>query len=152
VKILTPLFLLGSFTLAYFVFIRYPPVETTATMVLFVLGFFVLAIFFRQGRMEKVTARYILAALLPWVIAGFFFANAALDYSEETVHPTVVVQTYYGTRWQRKELIVRSWRSGRTTESVYVSSFQPFFYEGQHVAIGVKSGALGVSWISSISR
>ena len=55
-------------------------------------------------------------------------------------------------RSARNNLVVRSWRPGRTDESVYINSFAPFYFRGQTVTVGVRSGALGLPWISSVLR
>jgi len=153
-EILPVIFLLGSFSLAYAAFIQYPPVDVGTTMAFFAVGFVIVALLLREGRKESnaVTATYLLAAFLPWVIAGLFFANGKLDHSEEIRHQTVVIERYYGSRWMRDEVVVRSWRVGRTRESVYVSALQAFFSDGERITIGVKAGTLGLPWVSSISR
>ena len=84
------------------------------------------------------------------------FANGALDPSNEVRHSTVVLQSTYGRSWTI--LDVRSWRPDRTKESIYIKTGFPwsrdpgFFFEGKPVAVGVRSGALGIEWVSSITR
>jgi hypothetical protein len=86
------------------------------------------------------------------MMAGSFFANGALDPSQEIRHQTVVIKRTYGNRWMPDGLVVRSWRAGRMKESLYVGHFhQPFPHAGDYVTIGVKSGTLGIPWVSSIS-
>lgn len=121
-------------------------------MALFAVGFVMAALFLRGGRNANLTAGYLVTALLPWLAAGWFFANGALDQSEEIRHQTVVVETRYSFRGLRDRLVVRSWRSGRANESIYVSALQPFFYRGESVTVCVKSGALGLPWISRVLR
>jgi len=122
--------------------------------VLFVVGFAMVGLFLREGRRErqKPNGRYLAAALLPWVAAALFFANGKMDRSAEIRYPTVVIETHYGSRIGGRRLIVRSWRSDHQSETIYLSAFAPFFFQGQQITIGVKSGALGVAWISSVSR
>ena|SRR5579864_1260823 len=154
-KIVTPVFLIGCIAIVL-AFSQYPLVDIVTTAALFAAGFIFIALLLHAGRNENVSARYVLAAVLPWVIAGLLFANGALDNSEETRHPTTVVETSYASSYRsigmRHSMVVQSWRPGRTTETVHVSAFQPFFHPGERITIGVKIGALGISWISSISR
>ena len=64
-------------------------------------------------------------------------------------HQTVVLEShYYGPTW----VIVQSWRPGEATVTLWVSAWTAFFLRGEPVTVGVKSGALGITWISSISR
>lgn len=95
----------------------------------------------------------ILASLVPWFVAAAFFANGALDHSEEHRHRAVVIETRYSYRSSIFDnLVVRSWRQGRANEVIRVWAYQPFFYPGDFVTVGVRDGALGVPWISSFSR
>lgn len=95
----------------------------------------------------------ILASLVPWFVAAAFFANGALDHSEEHRHRAVVIETRYSYRSSIFDnLVVRSWRQGRANEVIRVWAYQPFFYPGDFVTVGVRDGALGVRWISSFSR
>lgn len=151
-KILTPIFLVGCMPFVYIAFARYPPVDIVVVMALFAVGFVMAALFLRGGRNRNVRAAYLVTALLPWLAAGWFLANGALDQSEEIRHQTVVVETRYSFRGLRDRLVVRSWRSGRTSEWIYVSALQPFFYRGESVTVCVKSGALGLPWISRVLR
>jgi len=153
-ELLTCFFLLGASALVYVGLVRYPPLDVLVPAVLFVIGFAVVGLFLREGRRErqKPNVRYLATALLPWVAAALFFANGEMDRSAEIRYSTIVIETHYGSRIGGRRLIVRSWRSSHQSETIYVSAFAPFFFQGQQIAIGVKSGALGVAWISSISR
>jgi hypothetical protein len=153
-ELLTGFFLLGAFALVYVGLVRYPLLDMLVPAVLFVIGFVMVGLFLREGRRErqKPNLRYLAAALLPWIAAALFFANGEVDHSAEIRYPTVVVETHYGSRIGGRRLIVRSWRSNHQLETIYLSAFEPFFFQGQKITIGVKSGALGVAWISSISR
>ncbi len=154
VDFLSGLSLFGAFAVVYAGLVRYPPVDMLAPAILFVIGFVMVSLFLRQARKEgeRPSGRHFAAALLPWTIAVICSANGALDHSEETRHATVVVQTRYGSRIGGRRLIVRSWRPDHETETIYLSAFARFYFPGQQITIGVKSGALGVPWISSVSR
>jgi len=153
-QLLTGFFLFGAFALVYAGFVRYPPLDLLVPVVLFVVGFAMVGLFLREGRRErqKPNVRHLAAGLLPWVAAALFFANGEMDRSAEIRYPTVIIETHYGSRIGGRRLIVRSWRSNHQSETIYLSAFAPFFFPGQQITIGVKSGALGVAWISSISR
>lgn len=156
-QVLTGVFLFGYFAFAYVTFIRYPPLDTGTIMILFLVGFVMVALLLRGGQKENrsVTVAYVVAALLPSVMAGLFFANGALDHSEQVRHHTVVVERRYGSGLIPDSLVVQSWRSGRTMESVYLSSLPSFhspFHKGDPITLGVKSGTFGVPWVSSIAH
>ncbi|MGH9702218.1 MAG: hypothetical protein ACRD4K_02490, partial [Candidatus Acidiferrales bacterium] len=78
------------------------------------------------------------------------------DHSTEIRHQTTVVSTDYGLTWDR--VVVNSWRPGHAHESLYIKtslffrSSPGFFLQGEPLSIGIRSGALGVPWISKISR
>ena len=151
-KILQLVFLFGAFALLYSALRPYPPLSADTVLVaLFAICLTVGGILFTADGDEGVTAKYLLASLLPWLLAALFLANGALDDSNEIRYQTVVVDSHYG-RWTHDEVVVRSWRSGRTNESFYLSPIKRFFHHGEPITVGVKSGALGISWISSISR
>jgi hypothetical protein len=153
VKILTRVSLVGWIVLICSAF-PYPLVDSQRVFwSIFLPTFAAAAIFLRGASGKTVTPTYFLAALVPWMLAGLFFANGALDHSAELHYPTVVVETRYSYRSGiRDTLVVRSWRPGRTTESVTVNAYQRFFYPGERVTVRVRTGALGLSWISGVSR
>jgi hypothetical protein len=154
-KKLTSIFLLGCIALLYFAFGPYPPLDSAGTFWgVFIPSFAVLAMILRDAREEqRATLKHVFAALLPWIFALLFLGNGALDHSEERQYPTVVIETRYSYRsGMRDTLVVESWRPGRKTESLRVGSYQRFFYSGDRVTVGVKSGALGLPWITSVSR
>ena len=152
-KTLKFIFLFGLFALAYGIFHPYPPLNPNAIVIAcYALVVIVGAMLFTAGNDAAVTATYLLGSLLPWLLAGLLLANGALDQSSEHQYQTVVVNTRYSFRWPGDELYVRSWRPGRTTESLYVRGLQAFFLRGEHVTVGVKPGALGILWVSSFSR
>jgi hypothetical protein len=154
-KRLIPIFLVGCMALLYFALGPYPPLDSTgAFWAIFIPCFAAVAMFLRNGKAEKSAApKCALGASAPWLFAVLFLANGALDHSEERRYSTVVVENRY-SYWSglRDTLVVRSWRPGRETESLRVNSYQRFFYPGDRVMVGVKSGALGLPWINSVSR
>jgi hypothetical protein len=152
-KTLTPISLFG-FLAANFALRRYPPVEMGTMMILLAAALIMGILSLREGlrKDRSITAAYLVASLLPWMMAGSFFANGALDPSQEIRHQTVVVERTYGSRWVPDGLVVRSWRFGRTKESLYVGHFEPLPHAGDYVTVGVKSGTFGVPWVSSIAR
>ena len=151
--ILTAVFLAGCIALVYSAFVPYRPLDGQSLFLVLLLGFVAGVLFLRQHKGRPATAPPILTALLPWLVAGFFFGNGALDTSPEIRHATGVVETRYSYRSGiRDTLVVRSWRPGHTTESILVSAYQKFFYPGETLTVGVKNGAFGLAWISSVSR
>jgi hypothetical protein len=94
-----------------------------------------------------------LVSLLPWATAGIFVANGMLDRSDEVPHETTVVGVhYYLTSWDI--ITVRSWRPDRTTETFLWGTYKygGFLHPGTPVTLRVKSGAVGLPWISGWSR
>jgi hypothetical protein len=154
-RILDPIFFIGVGAFIYCVLLPYPPLDAGGVAVaLLVVCFTAGAILFSTGKREAFSAKYVLLALLPGLLGAVFLLNGALDHSDEIRHQTVVVNTHY--RRGRQILVARSWRPGRTTESLYVSDSlwhpQGFFFRGEPLTVGVKSGALGFPWITGISR
>jgi hypothetical protein len=93
--------------------------------------------------------------VFPWLLACGLLANGALDHSSEVIQQTVVLRTEYRRSWD--VVVVQSWRSGRTTESLYIRrpflfGTGGFFLRGKDITVGIRSGALGMPWISRISR
>lgn len=113
-------------------------------------GFVVL----RAPRDAPVVPKDVLMVLLPWFLAAALFANGAFDSSPEALHRTVVVRTSYGRR--SRALVVQSWRPGNSTELLSLAGGffgrYGFFYPGQTVTVGTRSGALGMPWVTRISR
>lgn len=113
-------------------------------------------ILFRAEAGEPATGMYLLISLTPWLLLALSLANGAFDHSIETRHPTTVVSTDYGLTWNK--VVVNSWRAGRGHESLYIKTSllfrgsPGFFIQGEPLSIGIRSGALGVPWISNISR
>ena len=149
-KILRPGFIIGSGVLYYCVVAGYPLLDTGVYLVgLFILCIVVGIFVFSTTKNNRITLKYLSMSLLPWALAAFFILNGALDNSSEVRHQTVVVEShYYGPTW----VIVQSWRPGEATLTLWVGGWTPFFLQGQPITVGVKSGSLGITWISNISR
>ena len=105
---------------------------------------------------DRVTPAYFVTALFPWMLAALLFANGALDRSAETRYHTVAVKTESLVPFNI--VIVQSWRPGRTTESLYLKTslfhYDPlvWFHASAPVTVGIRPGALGLPWISSVSH
>jgi len=151
VKVLRPSFIVGCGLLYYCVVARYPPLGTGKYLVgLFILCFCAGILLFGIPNADRITPKYLAISFLPWVLAVLFVVNGLFDNSNEVRHPTVVVESHYYRG--PTSVIVRSWRPGETTVTLYVSRWAPFFLQGQPVTVAVKPGALGITWISSIYR
>lgn len=155
-RILRFLFILGMFPLEYCVVAPHPVLGCGLTAIgVLVLAFCAAVLIFDADTDDPVTVKDIFLCLLPWLLAASFVANWTLDKSQETLHQTNVVDTHFGKSWNR--VIVRSWRPGRTTDeicfkdTIYLPRSPRFFYLGESVTVGVKPGALGMPWVSSVS-
>ena len=155
-RILRFLFILGVFPLEYCVVATHQVLHCGYTeigaLALFLCAAFVIC----SGDRDGPGARHIFLSILPWLIAGLFVANWALDRSNEIRHDTTVVDLHFGKSWNR--VIVRSWRPGRSAEeiclknTIYFRRAPRFFVApGDPIAISIKSGALGLPWITKIS-
>jgi hypothetical protein len=103
-------------------------------------------------RTDRITDRRALVLLVPWLLAAVFLANGALDHSDETRYPTVVIATNYDWGIVKHSVTVRSWRAGQTSELIPLRLNQPFYDPKEKVSVGVKSGAFGIPWVNSFSR
>jgi hypothetical protein len=155
-KILHVVFLIGAFAALYSVFRPYA-LLTGGSMGLGVLVLCICSggVLFSADQDESVGPKYIACSVLPWLLAGLLLANGAADHSQEELHRTVVIDSRYYLRGI--DIVnVQSWRSGKSNESLYLKRSQlfvtsGFFLPGDRVTVGVKSGALGMAWISRIS-
>ena len=155
-RILRILFILGLFPLEYCVVALHPVLDCVYTELGALALFFGAAFVIWTGDREGLGARHIFLSILPWLIAGLFVANWALDRSDEIRHDTTVVDIHFGRSFDR--VIVHSWRPGRSTEEVCLKSTiyfrrAPRFFvaPGDPIAISVKTGALGMPWVTKIS-
>ena len=148
---LQAIFLFGAFALIYCAR-AYPPLGANLLLVaVFATSLTVGGVLFSAGKDQHVTAKYVFASVLPWLLAGLFLANVVLDRSKDIRNQTLVVESQYEI-WTYQNVVVQAWRRGRTTESFYLNGYKNFLLPGQHLTIGVKTGALGIPWISSIYR
>jgi len=154
--ILRMVFLAGVFALVLCVSRPYPLLDGGATTIwLLALCLCAGVILFGTPRDAAILSRDIALPMLPWLLAAALLANGAFDSSQEILHQASVVRTVYGRRGSR--LIVPSWRSGKRTESLYLDRFllfghRGFYFPGQPVTVSTRSGALGMPWVSRISR
>jgi hypothetical protein len=149
---LQAIFLFGVLALVYCAFRAYPPLSANLLLVaVFVACLTVGGVLLSAGKDQHVTAKYVFASVFPWLLAGLFLANVVLDDSKEIRNQTVVVESQYAI-WSFQNVVVQSWRPGRTTETLWLRGYNNFLLPRQHLTIGVRTGALGVSWISSIYR
>lgn len=150
-KILTVVFLFGALALGISLH-PYQPFDAGSMLLgLFAICITALGVLVTADKDEHVNAMYLLAALSPWILASVFVVNGALDHSPETRYHTVVIEEHFNRRWM-DSIVVRSWRSGRTSESVYVRGYNGFYDPGEGVTVGIKPGALGIAWVSSVLR
>lgn len=151
-KSLQAIFLFGVLALIYCAFRAYPPFSANLLLVVvFAACLAAGGALFTADKAQHANAKYFFASVLPWLLAGLFLANVALDHSKEVRYQTVVVDAPYEI-WTYQNVIVQSWRPGEKTESFYLRGYKNFLLPGQHLTIGMRAGALGVSWISSVYR
>lgn len=161
-KILHVVFILGAVIAGFFVTEPYPILGSGPILLcVAILAVLAAAIITTASKVGfRAGPSYILIALLPWFLAGSLIANGALDHSPEVDYQTVLMHQDYGRSYLY--LTVRSWRPGRATESLYVKTgfnlrtgkYWPdsYFYEGDAITIGVRSGAFSMPWICRISQ
>ena len=147
-------FLIGVVALIFCMYWPYPLLSGQMTNLgLLAVSAFAGFIVLRAPRDASVEPKDVLLAFLPGFLAAVLFANGALDSSPETLHQTVVVRTVYG---RSTTLVVQSWRAGSSTESLSLSGgvfrYQGFFLPGKTVTVGTRSGALGMPWVTRITR
>jgi len=147
---------LGFFPLEYCVVAPHPVLDCGYTEIGALTLFIGAALIILTGDREGLGARHIFLSILPWLIAGLFVANWALDRSDEIRHDTTVVDIHFGRSFSR--VIVHSWRPGRSTEeiclkdTIYFPRATRFIVApGDPIAISVKSGALGMPWVTRMS-
>ncbi len=151
-KIVIPAYLFGCMTAVISIRL-YTPVDWTTIQQGAFAGFIIVTVVVASRQSDKPGLLQVIGVLLPWMIAAVALANGALDRSEERRYSTAVIQPVSNRRSMFYDtLIVRSWRPGRTSESLTVWALQPFFSSGDRVTVGVRSGALGLEWISGVSR
>ena len=160
-RILRIIFLVGALVVVLSVTGPYPllgagPMLLSIGIIIFIGA----GILTMKTKSEKPSASHLFITLFPWLLAGFLVVNGARDRSQEDVHQTVVVTEHFGRFWDT--VVVRSWRPGRKTESLYLKTgfnlrtgtYFPgrFFFDGKPIAVGVRQGAFGMPWLSTISQ
>lgn len=153
-KILIPAFLVGALALAFSVG-AYQPFDTDGMLLgILVLCVTALAVLATADTDEGISPKYVLAALLPWLLSAVFVANGALDHSQEMRYHTVVIEEHFNSPrwWVGDSIVVRSWRPDRSRERVYIRGIQAFYDPGEGVTVGIRPGALGIAWVSSLLR
>lgn len=107
---------------------------------------------------ERVTPTYLVIGLYPWVLSALLLANGLFDHSAETTHHAQAISSSGATPIYI--LRVQSWRPGRASETLYFHRTyfgvahpgdQRYLQAGDPVTVGVRSGALGIPWVSSFS-
>ena len=147
-------FLAGVLALIVCLSYPYPPLDRgVATIGLLALCGCAAIILFNVPREAPIIVKDVLVAIFPCLLAAALLGNGLFDASQEVLHQTVVVRTVYG---RRSSLIVQSWRPGKSTEALPLrSSFlgqRGFYFHGQSVTVGTRSGALRMPWVTRISR
>lgn len=149
------LFVVGSVVLFFCTLMPYQLLSVGRAMLTVILICLSSAIIlFRSENYEwSGGVKSIFIALLPWLLAALLLVNGAFDRSIEVPHQTKVIESDI---WQCCDVVtVESWRPGRKEETVYIfeifGRFR-FFFKGQALSVGIKSGALGMPWIGSVSR
>ncbi len=120
-RIVYIIFFLGAAALVFSVVGPYP-VLGAGPMLLGVIALIVVTagVLLNEPGVGGPTARRMFLTLFPWLFAGLFFANGALDHSDAVLYEMVVVKQDFFRSWD--VLTVRSWRPGHTTESLYIKT------------------------------
>jgi hypothetical protein len=159
----TAVFLAGSLAFPYVSQI-YPPLDLDLMLVFFGVIFFValtIAVILdrrAQNRQELEVLKRVYSGFipLPWILAATLLANGALDSQKNVIyHPSTVDSRYNmpGIVRGTRRLFVHSWRDGQKIERLAVNSDDyDRFHSGDAVMVGVKPGALGISWYLGVYR
>ena len=153
-KFLIPVFLVGVLGLAFSVN-AYQPLDPGGMLLgIFIVCLTALIVLTTADADEKINLFYLVSALVPWLLSLAFVTNGALDHSQEMNHHTVVLEEHFNSPrwWVGDSIVVRSWQPGRSTERVYLRGMQGFYDPGEGVTISIRSGALGIAWVSGVLR
>lgn len=157
----TAVFLLGS--LAFVVASeRYPSIELDGILIFIGVLFFLtlgLAMWverraLKHAEVEALKRVYYGLIPVPWVLSVMLLANGALDHAApQIVQEQVVSKFSMPGPVASRRLIVTSWREGHRVERIAVSR-EDFdrFGRGELVDIEVKSGLLGIPWVSGVNH
>ncbi|MGH9681226.1 MAG: hypothetical protein ACRD4Y_14870, partial [Candidatus Acidiferrales bacterium] len=85
---------------------------------------------------------------------GLLFLNGKLDTSPPIRIPaTVIGKVATGAFPRSRRLVVTSWRYDRRIERIAVDQYDfDRFEQGDKVIVEAQKGALGVPWVSGVSR
>ena len=150
-------FPIGAVALAYLVVSPHPLVSAGPTLIGVAVFFFItyLAVFTAPPKLRARPGHKV-ACLLPWILCALLVINWWNDRSPEVRHNTTVFEAHYSRGWDY--LVVKSWRAGRKREVLYLRTWfvltghWPRVHNGDTISVGVKPGALGIPWISSLSK
>jgi hypothetical protein len=155
-QIVRALFPVGAVALAYSVLSPHPLLGARPALIgVAVLCLIAGAAIFTAPQKLRNRPGHKVTCLLPWILTAILVINWKEDTSREMRHSTVILETNYGRGWD--SIVVRSWRPGRTKETLYLRSWllsrprSSDFHRGQAVTVGTKPGALGLPWMSSLS-
>lgn len=152
------IFLLGA--VAFFVpCFLYPPLELDGMLIFLGVIFFAtiaLAMWaerrsIRGQEVELLKRIFYGLVPIPWLLATFLFVNGSLDRSPpHDIESTVVSRLAVPGLLPMHQLIVKSWRDGRSVERLAVTR-QDFehFHAGDHVIVRMQDGVL-MPWVSGV--
>jgi hypothetical protein len=156
----TAVFLLG--TIAFVVASgRYPALELDSILIFMGVLFAVtlgLAIWverraLRHAEVEKLKRVYYGLIPVPWLLAALLLANGALDRgAPQIVEARVIGKFSMRGPVPSRRLVVASWRVGHRWERILVSNGDfDRIRVGDVVDVEVKSGLVGIPWVSDVS-
>jgi hypothetical protein len=157
----TAIFLLG--TIAFVVASgRYPALELDSILIFMGVLFAAtlgLAIWverraLRHAEVEKLKRVYYGLIPVPWLLAALLLANGALDRgAPQIVEARVIGKFSMRGPVPSRRLVVTSWRDGHRWERILVHSGDfDRIRVGDIVDVDVKSGLVGIPWVSGVSK
>jgi hypothetical protein len=157
----TAIFLLG--TIAFVVASgRYPALELDSILIFMGVLFAAtlgLAIWverraLRHAEVEKLKRVYYGLIPVPWLLAALLLANGALDRgAPQIVEARVIGKFSMRGPVPSRRLVVTSWRDGHRWERILVLSGDfDRIRVGDIVDVDVKSGLVGIPWVSGVSK
>ncbi|MFZ0213912.1 MAG: hypothetical protein WBE20_14485 [Candidatus Acidiferrales bacterium] len=153
------IFLLG--TIAFFVpCVLYPPLELDGILIFIGIVFFatialamwVERLTLRHQEIELLKRVFHALVPIPWLLGALLFINGSLDHSPPQNHETSVVSRFaMPGLLPMHQLIVNSWRDGRSLERVAVTR-QDFdrFHDSDRVEVRVEGGFVGIPWVFGV--
>src|SRR5215471_6691832 len=150
-------FPIGTIALAYLVVSPHQLLNAVPILIgVIVFGLIAGAAIFTAPPKLRTRPGHKLACLLPWILCAILVINWSNDRSPEIRHSAKVLETHYSSGWDY--LVVKSWRPGRDREVLFLKTWftvqrhWPTVTCGDSVWVGVRSGALQLPWISSMSK